>query len=75
VEEVFFDNDVSACSGRRRPAFKRMVKGIKAGVLDAIVVWHPDRVTRSTKELESVIDLVELNERPPSGRSLPEATT
>jgi site-specific DNA recombinase len=59
VAEVFLDNDVSAYSGRRRPQFDRMVEGIKAGRFDAIVVWHPDRLTRSTKELESIIDLVE----------------
>ncbi len=57
--EVFVDNDVSAYSGKKRPAFERMVEGIKAGLFDAIVVWHPDRLTRSTKELESIIDLVE----------------
>jgi DNA invertase Pin-like site-specific DNA recombinase len=59
VREVFVDNDVSAYSGRRRPAFERMVEGIKAGLFDAIVVWHPDRLTRSAKELDSIIDLVE----------------
>jgi DNA invertase Pin-like site-specific DNA recombinase len=59
VAEAFVDNDVSAYSGKRRPAFERMVDGIKAGRFDAIVVWHPDRLTRSTKELEGIIDLVE----------------
>lgn len=59
VGEVLVDNDVSAYSGKRRPAFERMVDGIKAGRFDAVVVWHPDRLTRSTKELEAIIDLVE----------------
>jgi DNA invertase Pin-like site-specific DNA recombinase len=59
IGEVFVDNDVSAYSGKRRPAFERMVEGIKAGQLDAVVVWHPDRLTRSTRELEGIIDLVE----------------
>jgi len=59
VAEIFTDNDVSAYSGKRRPAFESMVEGIKAGQFDAIVVWHPDRLTRSTKELEGIIDLVE----------------
>jgi DNA invertase Pin-like site-specific DNA recombinase len=57
--EVFTDNDLSAYSGKRRPSFERMVAGIKGGTVDAVVVWHPDRLTRSPKELEGIIDLIE----------------
>jgi DNA invertase Pin-like site-specific DNA recombinase len=59
VAEVVVDNDVSAYRGKRRPGFERMVEGIKTGRFDAVCVWHPDRLTRSTVELEGVIDLVE----------------
>jgi site-specific DNA recombinase len=59
VAEVFTDNDISAYSGKRRPAFERMVEGLKTGQLDAIVVWHPDRLTRSPKELEGIIEVIE----------------
>jgi hypothetical protein len=32
---------------------------LKAGSLDAVVAWHPDRLHRSPCELENFIDLVD----------------
>jgi DNA invertase Pin-like site-specific DNA recombinase len=57
VGEVYVDNDVSAWSGRRRPEYERLCEDIKAGSVDALVVWHPDRLHRSPRELEDFIDL------------------
>jgi DNA invertase Pin-like site-specific DNA recombinase len=57
VVEVFVDNDVSAYSGKRRPEYERLCEDIKAGTVDALVVWHPDRLHRSPRELEDFIDL------------------
>lgn len=57
VAEVYVDNDVSAYSGRRRPEYERLCGDIKAGMVDALVVWHPDRLHRSPRELEDFIDL------------------
>ncbi|MEX0826237.1 MAG: recombinase family protein [Acidimicrobiia bacterium] len=59
VGDVFVDNDVSAYSGRRRPEYERLCDDIKAGTVDALVVWHPDRLHRSPRELEDFIDLCE----------------
>jgi DNA invertase Pin-like site-specific DNA recombinase len=59
VAEVFIDNDVSAYSGRRRPEYERLCEDIKAGAVDALLVWHPDRLHRSPRELEDFIDLCE----------------
>ena len=59
VVGVFSDNDVSAYSGKRRPEWERLVDDIKAGVIDVVVAWAPDRLTRSTKELEALIDLLD----------------
>ncbi len=59
VGEVIIDNDVSAYSGKLRKGYQRLVDGIDNGTFDALVVWHPDRLHRSPKELETFIDLVE----------------
>nr|WP_062340590.1 recombinase family protein [Herbidospora sakaeratensis] len=56
---VYPDNDVSAYSGSPRPAWRRLMDDIDAGAVDAIVCWHVDRLTRSPRELEDVIDLAD----------------
>ncbi len=46
VVEVYEDNDVSATSGRLRPAYQRMLSDLEAGRVDAVVVWDLDRLHR-----------------------------
>ncbi|MEU3169066.1 recombinase family protein [Streptosporangium sp. NPDC006930] len=59
VVDVYPDNDVSAYSGAPRPAWRRLLADIEDGSVDAIVCWHVDRLTRSPRELEDVIDLAD----------------
>ena len=59
VGDVYSDNDVSAYSGRRRPEYERLCEDIKSGTVDALLVWHTDRLHRSPRELEDFIDLCE----------------
>jgi len=59
VVDVYEDNDISAYSGKQRPAYRRLLEDLKAGSLDAVVAWHPDRLHRSPRELEEFIDVVE----------------
>lgn len=59
VGEVYVDNDVSAYSGKSRPSWQRLIDDVKAGVVDAIAVWHVDRLTQSPVELEHVISLAD----------------
>ena len=59
VVEVYLDDDRSAFSGKPRPAYERMVEDIKAGLIDAVVVWHEDRLLRSMVELEDLVILVD----------------
>lgn len=59
VADVYVDNDVSAFNGRSRPEYQRLIRDIEDGVIDAVVVWHLDRLHRQPKELESFIDIVE----------------
>ncbi|GAB2734783.1 recombinase family protein [Sinomonas soli] len=58
---VFSDNDVSAFSGRRRPAYEDMLSQLADGQICAVISWHGDRLHRSPLELEAYIDVVERN--------------
>ncbi|MGZ4171781.1 MAG: recombinase family protein, partial [Solirubrobacteraceae bacterium] len=57
VAGLYADNDVSAYSGKPREQWLRLMADIAAGRIDAIVCWHVDRLTRTPRELEDVIDL------------------
>ena len=59
VHDVYVDNDVSAWSGRTRPDYQRLCEDIKAGTVNALVVWHADRLHRHPRELEEFITLIE----------------
>jgi site-specific DNA recombinase len=59
VGGVYTDDDTSAYSGKPRPAYRRMLDDLAAGTVDAVVAWHPDRLHRSTRELDDFIDLIE----------------
>lgn len=59
VAEVYTDNDVSAYSGKPRPAYKRMLGDLRAGNVNAVLAWHTDRLHRSPRELEEFIDVIE----------------
>jgi DNA invertase Pin-like site-specific DNA recombinase len=59
VVEIYIDNDVSAFSGKPRPEWERLMADVKAGHVQGVAVWHIDRLTRSPRELEDVIDLAD----------------
>jgi site-specific DNA recombinase len=59
VAGLYVDNDVSAFSGKVRHEYQRLLHDIEDGSIEAVVVWHLDRLHRQPKELESFIDLVE----------------
>jgi site-specific DNA recombinase len=59
VVEVYQDNDTSATSGKPRPAYRRMLADIEADRIDAIVTWHTDRLYRTMRDLEELVDMVE----------------
>lgn len=54
---VYQENDTSATRGKR-PVFDRLMDDARTGRLDAIVFWDSDRITRTPREAEDVIDLV-----------------
>lgn len=55
VVELYSDNDVSAYSGKRRPAYEKMLNDIQAGKIDVVITWHADRLHRAPVELERYI--------------------
>jgi DNA invertase Pin-like site-specific DNA recombinase len=58
VVEVYQDNNRSAWRhNRKRPAWDRMLADIEAGKINAIVVYHGDRLTRQPMDLEILIAL------------------
>jgi DNA invertase Pin-like site-specific DNA recombinase len=59
VAARFDDNDTSAFSGRTRPGFEAMLTAMKNGEFGALICWHTDRLYRSMKDLERLIDIAE----------------
>lgn len=57
VAAIYVDNDVSAYSARRRPAYRQMLEALKDGTVDAVVVWHLDRLHRRPMELEEFFEI------------------
>ncbi len=55
VAEQYVDDDVSAYSGKTRPAYERMLRDITDGLRDAVIVWHLDRLHRRPIELEQFV--------------------
>lgn len=56
---VFVDNDLSAYSGKPRPAYIQMLAALRDGQAQAVICWHTDRLHRSPVELEEYIDVSE----------------
>ncbi len=59
VVETYVDNDVSATRKKPRPEYQRMIEDIRRGRLGGLVVWDVDRLTRTPRELEDIIDLAD----------------
>jgi site-specific DNA recombinase len=59
VARVYTDNDISAYSGKGRPAYREMLADMDAGVVQGVICWHTDRLHRSPRELEDFITISE----------------
>ena len=57
VTHRYDDNDLSASSGPTRPGFEAMLKAMADSEFGAVICWHPDRLVRSMKDLERLIDI------------------
>ncbi|HWJ96518.1 MAG TPA: recombinase family protein [Acidimicrobiales bacterium] len=58
VVDEYVDNDVSAYSGKKRPAYERMLSDLSDGLVDAVLAYHADRLTRRPIELEHFVETV-----------------
>jgi DNA invertase Pin-like site-specific DNA recombinase len=80
VSTIYTENDTSAYKKRRivlpdgrvvwrvvRPEFRQMLDDFYGGKIDGIIVWDQDRLLRQPRDLEDLIDLVEVNHRPVTG--------
>ncbi|MGZ8813197.1 MAG: recombinase family protein [Mycobacterium sp.] len=56
---VHCDNDLSAYNGKTRPSFEAMLNAMKHGEIDALICWHTDRLYRSMRDLERLIDIAD----------------
>lgn len=56
---TYVDNDVSATRSKIRPEYQRMLADVRAGRINALVVWDVDRLTRTPRELEDIIDFAD----------------
>src|SRR5215207_1121323 len=59
IVAVHADNDLSAYSGKPRPGYRALLADLRAGVADAVIVWHTDRLHRHPSELEEYIGVCE----------------
>lgn len=59
IVQTYVDNDVSATRSKTRPEYQRMLADIEAGVIGGFLVWDIDRLTRTPRELEDIIDLAD----------------
>lgn len=60
VVDEYVDNNISAAKpGKSRPEHDRLLADIRAGKLDAVVVWDVDRLYRQPRELEPFVDACE----------------
>src|SRR5438105_473882 len=48
VTRVYSDNNTSAYTGNRRPAYRQLLEDVKAGQVRFVAVWHLDRLHRLT---------------------------
>jgi DNA invertase Pin-like site-specific DNA recombinase len=59
VVDTYDDNDCSAYNGELRKDFERLLTDIKAGRINAIVCWHPDRLYRRVKDLQRLVEITD----------------
>lgn len=57
--KVYCDAGISAKDMKNRPKFQEMIKDIKDNKINYIVAYKLDRVTRSVRDLEELINLLE----------------
>jgi len=58
VVGVYEDNDVSAFSGKRRPAYQDLLKAVVAGDVNKIVIYTSSRLVRNKSERNALFEIL-----------------
>lgn len=62
VVHVYSDNSLSAYSGRKpRPGYEELLRAVRAGTVDAVIVYAADRLHRRISDLEVYVDASEVH--------------
>jgi site-specific DNA recombinase len=56
ADSLYVDNDISAYSGKRRPAYEKMMDLAEAGKIGVILAYSTSRLTRQHREFLRLID-------------------
>lgn len=59
VVEAFVDNDISAHSGKTRPAYRAMLEAARTSHIQEVIASHTDRLHGRTLELEEFVRVAE----------------
>lgn len=60
IRDYYIDNNISAFKRNvRRPEFERLLADLEAGVIDGIIAYDIDRITRQPSDLERIVQLYE----------------
>ncbi len=59
VVDRYVDNDISAYRGKVRPEYRRLLDDIAWHAIDALLVWHADRLHRHPRELEDFFEVID----------------
>ena len=57
IARSYIDNDLSAYSGVERPEYERLLADIAADKIGTLIIWHANRLHRSTEEVNAFIKL------------------
>lgn len=59
IIDYYIDNGISAKNIKDRPEINRLIEDIKTGKVNNVLIYKLDRLTRSVKDLISLIELLE----------------
>lgn len=64
VGQVYEDNSVSAYKRKVRPEWQSMLDDLRSGIRDGVIFYDLDRIARQPRDLEDLIDVIELKKIP-----------
>jgi site-specific DNA recombinase len=58
VAKVYGDTDLSAYTGIDRPGYEELMADLEAGIVEGVLVWRLDRLTRNFDDLQRIWRLI-----------------